>query len=686
MKGIICYGFNLVALAWLAVVPVAAQPPSTPPPAANQSAPIPMDQLGTVAGKQYHGEGLSITATPDGARLRSAFQRLEGVVTSEGLWLHSTAGDAHGEPFRVMAVDVGRKEEFGVRRQSAAATPRFRGEWMQMATADFESGVALCFPPQSMTLPVRGAVSVNGQTVRFGRPGLTEEYSVNVDGVRQDFIVEHRPEGDGELRVELDVTGAEVEPQVNGVLLVLDGFGRKIAYDRLRVSDARGQKLTARLEVTDSTRLRVVVEDAVAVYPVRIDPTFSDADWSNLGGIPGINRFVRAAVLDEIGNLYIGGDFTMIGEVTANRIAKWDGSAWSALGSGIMGINNVVYALAVSGTNLYAAGAFTNAGGIMANHIAKWDGTVWSALDSGMNDEIFALAASGTNLYAGGSFYTASGNPASRIAKWDGNSWSSLGLGLDNNVSTLVISDTGLYAGGSFTTAGGNPARRVAKWNGSAWSALGSGMNDYVLALAVSGTDLYAGGWFLDAGGNSANRIAKWDGKAWSALGSGMKWMNSSIAWVESLAVSGANLYAGGYFTTAGGTEASYIAEWNGSAWSALGSGMDSQVRALAVSGTNLYVGGDFSTAGGKVSAYLAKANISAAPGQFGNLAYSPATGFSCTFLDASVGQPYRVQTSPSLAVGPWTDLTNFIYASPIVISDAAAILATNTFYRAVTP
>ena len=31
----------------------------------------------------------------------------------------------------------------------------------------------------------------------------------------------------------------------------------------------------------------------------------------------------------------------------------------------------------------------------------------------------------------------------------------------------------------------------------------------------------------------------------------------------------------GGYFTTAGGVTANYIAKWNGSAWSALGSGMN---------------------------------------------------------------------------------------------------------------
>src|SRR5207245_150179 len=129
------------------------------------------------------------------------------------------------------------------------------------------------------------------------------------------------------------------------------------------------------------------------------------------------------------------------------------------------------------------------------------------------------------------------------------------------------------------------------------------------LALAVSGSDLYAGGAFTTAGGTAANYVAKWNGSNWTALGSGL---NDGV---YALAVSGSGVYAGGAFTAAGGSAADSIAKWNGSSWSALGSGMGGgifapSVHALALSGPDLYAGGQFTTAGGKVSGSIARAYL----------------------------------------------------------------------------
>lgn len=55
-------------------------------------------------------------------------------------------------------------------------------------------------------------------------------------------------------------------------------------------------------------RLPIHVQDEGARYPIRIDPTFSDADWTSIA-VPGFNGSIQAAVVGS-GDLYAGGSFT----------------------------------------------------------------------------------------------------------------------------------------------------------------------------------------------------------------------------------------------------------------------------------------------------------------------------------------------------------------------------------------
>jgi len=264
-------------------------------------------------------------------------------------------------------------------------------------------------------------------------------------------------------------------------------------------------------------------------------PPITNAGWNSM--VSSTNGVVCTIAYDGASNVYVGGSFTTAGGVPAKNIAKWDVSTatWSALGSGM---NGSVQSIAIDpGTgDVYAGGYFIFAGGVSANCIAKWDVTLstWSALGGGMDgdfDIVDALAFDSVNnmLYAGGYFEKADGVTVNNIAQWNvaGSSWSALGTGTDDEVNALAYDSVNnmLYVGGYFTEANSITVNGVALWNipGSSWVALGAGVNGFVNALTFDATGLIAGGWFTAADGTAASNIAKFSGLGvWSALGSGL--------------------------------------------------------------------------------------------------------------------------------------------------------------------
>ena len=587
----------------------------------SRVAPGNWSELSAKAEAEYQGNGLLVSPTKNGARLNCIFQKLEGEVTTKGLWLSSKAFTESGDRFQVAARSFGR-----------------------------EAGPML-------NLSEAGAVQIACKLVRFARENLIEEYSTSIDGIRQDFIVLQKAGGVGDLRVDLAVSGARVETAPDGIRLVLSNSGRRIMYGQVQVIDAAGKLLKCRIQQLSDHRIAALIDDSNALYPIRVDPTFSDENWISANFLPGVKaNYAYAVTTDGAGNVYVGGGaMDVAGNAVANGVAKWDGTRWSGLGSGI---TDTVYALATVGNDVYAGGVFTSAGGVPASCIAKWDGTAWSAVGGGFDNLVHSLVVDNGIVYAGGyfSFATNSGTPVSTsyIAKWDGNNWSAVGKGLNAPVDALTVLSNSIYpvgqfyeatnannsvlstlriarwdgtnwsalgsglngygysvvamagniyVGGEFTTAGGNTAKNVAKWDGSSWSALGTGLNGNVYGLAAAGTTLYAGGAFTLAGATSVSRMAKWDGVSWSALETGVE--NT----VNSLAAFGNNVYAAGQFRRAGTNGVSMVAKWNGT-WSALGSGFNHTVNELMISQTEIYASGNFTTApGGVLASRIAKWN-----------------------------------------------------------------------------
>ena len=250
--------------------------------------------------------------------------------------------------------------------------------------------------------------------------------------------------------------------------------------------------------------------------------------------------------------------------------------------------------------------------------IARWDGAKWTDVGGGTNGPVRALVVfddgHGPALYVGGSFTMAGTTPTpSGVARWDGNAWSPLPAGAPSPTCLAVWDDgTGpaIYAGGSFTVASGAAGNSIAKFDGTSWSPLGSGLTGTTSVFASGvmcmmacngspGPGLYVGGYFTTAGATAVNGIARWNGTSWSALGSGVAGPSLTNV-VQALALhdsgSGLELYAAGGFTSAGGVAANRIARWNGTSWTALGAGVNAMVTGLFShddgTGPQLWIGG----------------------------------------------------------------------------------------------
>jgi hypothetical protein len=279
--------------------------------------------------------------------------------------------------------------------------------------------------------------------------------------------------------------------------------------------------------------------------------------WSTLGhqATPSIDAM---AVFDPDGpgpepeSLIAAGDFTMIGGIAANHIARWDGATWAPLGDGLKkddpnsGRAKAMIAFDEDGEGplnaaLFVGGMFSGAGGITTSGIARWDGTQWSDVGGGFAGNyltaVYALAVFDEDgagpgapaLIAGGSFVAAGGSPALNLARWDGQEWTEVGGGVgpdqgDRAAHLAVHDDDGpgprpesLFVAGPFESVGGIPADNLARWDGETWEPIERAPSG-VLSMQVFDDDgvgpmppaLYFGGVFDSAGGLPALSLARW--------------------------------------------------------------------------------------------------------------------------------------------------------------------------------
>jgi hypothetical protein len=107
--------------------------------------------------------------------------------------------------------------------------------------------------------------------VEIRRAGVTEWYENSARGLEQGFTIESRTQGRAPLMLDLAVDHARASLRGHTIELLTDA-GRRLDYGKLLAEDSRGTVLASRLEVPSPDRVRLVIEDADAVYPLLIDP------------------------------------------------------------------------------------------------------------------------------------------------------------------------------------------------------------------------------------------------------------------------------------------------------------------------------------------------------------------------------------------------------------------------------
>lgn len=184
--------------------------------------------------------------------------------------------------------------------------------------------------------------------------------------------------------------------------------------------------------------------------------------------------------------LYVGGD-RLVASTWTTTVMKWDGALWSVVAS--FNTSSDVYALFAflqpPLDGLYVGGVFTSVNGVPAQRVARWDGLQWSSVGHlDLNNYVYDIASyddgEGPHLYVAGSFSPDSApvdpDRPRQIAKLEPNPkatsgvWRPLGSGIGGAdvlamASVSEAHGTWLYVGGRFTSsAGGYSSDHLARW------------------------------------------------------------------------------------------------------------------------------------------------------------------------------------------------------------------------------
>jgi hypothetical protein len=301
-----------------------------------------------------------------------------------------------------------RFEKSGIRvhDRTAAGSPELLG----LSLAGIGRGAALASAPPGER------VVADADRVEIHRPGLVEWYVNSPAGLEQGFTLAERLEGEGPLSLELLVSGAKASLRGDAVVLATS-VRRKLRYGALVVVDAEERALASRFEIAGPDRVRIVVDDAGAIYPIVIDPLLTESADTQLEGDQLTARLGDsvASAGDVNGDGYAD---VIVGARLYDAGQTDEGAAFIFLGSadGVLDGNPASAATQLESNQGASAFGWSVAGAGDVDGDGYADVIVGApSYDAGESDEGAAF------VFHGGASGIADGNPASAATQLESN-------------------------------------------------------------------------------------------------------------------------------------------------------------------------------------------------------------------------------------------------------------------------
>jgi len=454
----------------------------------------------------------------------------------------------------------------------------------------------------------------------YSHGSISEFYNNGPYGLEQGFTVARPQRASGSLTLALGISGSLTPRQSGAQILFETSTGETaLSYSQLRVTDATGRRLPARMSLSGRT-VRLELDTHGARYPLQIDPFIQQGEKFNGTGATTEPHFGFAAALSADGSTALVSAREDNGERGAVWVFTRSGETWTQQGPKLTGSEEVdttpshvlfgeSVALSADGntaliggrndnTQRGAAWVFTRSGSTWSQQGPKLTGGS-EELASGMFGETVALSADGNTALIGGFGDGAEahgpglwGEGAAWVFTRSGSTWTQQGPKLRPTGEIKSGTYTGGEFGGSVALSSDGDTALVSAvgdnyWVGAAWvftrsgetwtqqgekltgsGEVGEGEFGSSVALSADGSTALVGG-----PGDTAEAGAAWaftrSGETWTQQGEKLTDGEAGEGWFGlSVALSGdGNTALVGAPHTGGVTGSAWVFKRSGEVW-----------------------------------------------------------------------------------------------------------------------